>query len=538
MSDRYRSALPTIALVLLAFSPGTLSAQYAGLSDLFPPISASGANQHVMRGKLELRPRGYVLVGDDGRAAAYLIPRKSLDLTSFIGQRVDATVREPSVRAGAEPRFWLDQIALSHAPAGGATRSIFDPAVPGRIALAQYTEPAGLPPSPDVLTSVTDALVPESWGPASWVWGSAEYLYWWPDGMYIPALVTTSPVGTSLEQAGVLGEPGTSILYGDQDIVSSGRHGLRFRGGVWLDAKNRYAIQGEYFALETGGQDYSASCDAAGFPILARPYFNINPRDLLTLAFDPPAREDSLLVCYPATVRGSISVDTSSQLQSAGLAYGELMAGETFSGPTGNGFSRVDAIVGYRFMRLNEHLAITQSYGTSNAEIPVMFQSRDQFDTQNQFHGVDVGMRWQAGWNRWSVDLLVKSALGNVRQQVQIGGQSTATIPGAAPVVYEGGLLALPSNIGEYSRGHFSIIPELGLTLGYALLPKLRATIGYSLVYWGTVVRPGDQIDMDVNPDQIVQFVVPPSGAPRPAFTFRETDYWVHGANIGLEGRW
>jgi hypothetical protein len=69
------------------------------------------------------------------------------------------------------------------------------------------------------------------------------------------------------------------------------------------------------------------------------------------------------------------------------------------------------------------------------------------------------------------------------------------------------------------------------------LTPRLRATCGYTFLYWSRVVRPGDQIDLEVN-----QELIPPGsgdGLPaHPQFAFRDTDLWVHGFNVGLEYQW
>ncbi|MCE9524663.1 MAG: BBP7 family outer membrane beta-barrel protein, partial [Planctomycetales bacterium] len=45
-----------------------------------------------------------------------------------------------------------------------------------------------------------------------------EYLMWWGRGQNIPALVTTSPNGTPQNEAGVLGFPNTTTLFGNQGI--------------------------------------------------------------------------------------------------------------------------------------------------------------------------------------------------------------------------------------------------------------------------------------------------------------------------------
>lgn len=67
---------------------------------------------------------------------------------------------------------------------------------------------------------------------------------------------------------------------------------------------------------------------------------------------------------------------------------------------------------------------------------------------------------------------------------------------------------------------------------------RLRATAGYSLIYMGNVVRPGDQVDLDVNPNLLPPENVPFSGPLRPQFNFVETDYWVQGLSFGGEFRW
>ena len=63
------------------------------------------------------------------------------------------------------------------------------------------------------------------------------------------------------------------------------------------------------------------------------------------------------------------------------------------------------------------------------------------------------------------------------------------------------------------------------------------ATVGYSFIYWSRVVRPGDQIELDVNPDLLPPELDPVEGALRPRFAFNDTDYWLHGLNVGLECR-
>jgi hypothetical protein len=195
-------------------------------------------------------------------------------------------------------------------------------------------------------------------------------------------------------------------------------------------------------------------------------------------------------------------------------------------------------LAGYRYLQLKDRLAIADNFGSLDPDIPVEYQITDQFDTSNEFQGLDLGLVWQGGWKKWTLECLLKTAVGNVHQSVNIQGSTVITTGATSPVSSVGGLLALPTNIGSYGRDQVALLPELGVNLGYQVLPHLRLTAGYTFLYLGSVVRPGDQIDLDVNPDQLAPPIVPLVGAPRPEFAFQEVDFWVQGLTLGVEGRW
>ena len=98
-----------------------------------------------------------------------------------------------------------------------------------------------------------------------------------------------------------------------------------------------------------------------------------------------------------------------------------------------------------------------------------------------------------------------------------------------------GGLLALASNSGTHDSGQLSVVPELGCTLAFDLASQVRATVGYNLLYWNAVARPGDQIDLNLDPRQFPPSAV--TGATRPQFVLHTSDYWAQGLNLGLEVR-
>ena len=110
------------------------------------------------------------------------------------------------------------------------------------------------------------------------VWMHAEYLYGMLGDRSLPALVTTSPNGTLPADAGVLGEPDTTVLIGGSDQVNA--PGVRGFFGIrpllWYDKSNPLEIETSLMWL---GEDYDASAGpSTGDPILARPYLRHDRR--------------------------------------------------------------------------------------------------------------------------------------------------------------------------------------------------------------------------------------------------------------------
>lgn len=367
----------------------------------------------------------------------------------------------------------------------------------------------------------------------------ANYLLWWTKGMTIPPLVTTGTTGA------LVPDSDTQILYGDETILDAVRSGFRIQLGSWLDPGHCWGIEGDYWVLGDATDHFHAASNSGGSPRLFRPFFNVNPRDDFG-DFAPPAREDAEIVSFPDTLAGAIDVNSYAQLQGSGLMVRRLLCCETSCisgcdpcGPAIAQSSRLDFLIGYRFARLREGLAVREDL-TSLLPSPDVgrFGIADSFDTSNTFHGADLGVTWQRHCGPWSAKILGKLALGGVEQSVAIGGQTVISDSLTDDGTYVGGLLAQRTNIGTYRRQVFTMIPELGVNLGYQLAPRLSARVGYNFLYWSRAVRPSDAMDLDVNPD-----LLPPeqpgfAGPSRPRFTWRDSDFWAQGIHVGLEGVW
>jgi hypothetical protein len=208
-------------------------------------------------------------------------------------------------------------------------------------------------------------------------------------------------------------------------------------------------------------------------------------------------------------------------------------------------------LVGFRYLDLRDHLDITESSVFINAvpgfpgNPPVVNAGDhvfvfDHFETHNQFYGGQIGGRaqWQRG--PWSLDATLKVALGATVQSVDINGGQVINRATGAVQTFQGGLLALPGNIGHFSQTRFAVAPELGLKLGYNITEHIRIFIGYDFLYLSSVLRAGDQIDPVLDANRIPNFGAnfAPASSAHPVVPFRTSSYWAQGLNAGLEFRY
>ncbi len=376
-------------------------------------------------------------------------------------------------------------------------------------------------------------------------WVRAEYLYWFTQGMHIPALVTSGPTAA---QPGYLGEPGTQILFGDTGVNGYGRSGGRITVGTWLNPCHTVGIEGDYFALSTASTNFTASSN--GNPILSRPFFEVAPIEAQQFVGEQTAPSGQTVeqVALPGSVAGSVSVATSTRFQGAGLRMlfnlcccDSCYTNCQFPGLSGPGGYRVDFLLGYRYLQLADTVGINENLTSLNPDQPGTFFVNDSFATRNVFNGLELGTSVQSYRGRWSVQWISKLALGFNSETVNINGSTTTDSNGAISVG-TGGLLALSSNIGTYRRNEFAVVPELGVNLGYSITPRLRALVGYNFIYWSQVVRAGEQINLNVNstllPGYPTNYTGPLGDQRQPSFAFHDTTFWAQGLSAGIEFRW
>jgi hypothetical protein len=356
-------------------------------------------------------------------------------------------------------------------------------------------------------------------------WVNAEYLLWFTRAQAAPALVTFSPLGTPVTQSGVLGAPGTTLA--DSHFNNNPVSGGRFGAGFWFPNCNSWGIDANYFFLgqQSGSQTFSGNGD----PQISRPV-----TDALT---GTPIAE---LVTFPGLVTGSVVVNDYSRLWGADTNLRKrICCGCNYW---------LDILGGYRYLNLTEGISVTENLNIVNPDgsFGGNIIVQDSFRTVNSFNGGQLGLQGQYHFGRrWFVGGSFKMAMGNVHETVDINGSTTFsgfTGPGVINGTRPGGLLALPTNIGEYTANHFAILPEVGIKVGVDLTQHLQAYVGYDFLYISNVVRPGDQIDTVINRSQLPNVTVPGTpplvGPARPTVLFRTTDYWAQGMSFGLRYHW
>jgi hypothetical protein len=327
---------------------------------------------------------------------------------------------------------------------------------------------------------------------------------WWTKGSSLPPLVTTSPGGTPAIDAGVLGQPGTTVLFGDEQGGQEMQIGGRATFGLWLDPEHHVTAAGRFYGL---GGDETRFADASdGDPILALPFFNA----LLGI-------EDAQLVAFPGVAEGSIQASYEQFNFMGAESFIEIMMERDRCRRTG-------LIMGYHFLRLDDRLQMDVFIDDDpTATVGTTFDIFDRFATQNEFHGGMIGLRSVRSRGCVSLDSLLKVSFGNMREQVTIAGETLidgVLVPG-------GGFFARDTNIGEFEQNRFAFIPELTMNLKYHINPCLNFHIGYNLIWISHAVTAGEQIDRNINPAL-------PIGPQVPVFQFNDENYWVQGLNFGV----
>jgi hypothetical protein len=345
-------------------------------------------------------------------------------------------------------------------------------------------------------------------------------MWWVKSGPNPVPLVSGNADPTTI---GSLADPGTRILFGGRGLDYGTLSGVRATVGGWLDQDGRFGLEASGFLLERGATGFRASSPGAPGPVVSIPFNALAPFG--TPPLNPPGETALNAGGGPNTVT---ALSTTRLWGAEANALANLARDDRF---------RVDALAGFRYLDLQEGLGLRDVFpdAVTGGTVTV----GDSFSTRNQFYGGQLGARFGTTFRGFTLDATAKAALGWTHESVNVLGLSTVTSGafGFPTGTFAGGVFGNPSNGGRSTHDHFAVVPEAQVRLGYQITRRLQGFVGYNFLYISDVVRPGDQINRNINPTQNVLFggtggaLTGPAAPPPP---FNRTDFWAHGVSFGL----
>ncbi|HLW68597.1 MAG TPA: BBP7 family outer membrane beta-barrel protein, partial [Gemmataceae bacterium] len=143
-------------------------------------------------------------------------------------------------------------------------------------------------------------------GPYGRFWLSTEFLMWWVQGQVPPPLVTTQPFiggAPSTANSAVIGQAGTTVIYGGGPLDQTLWYGLRSRAGFWIDECYMLGVEGSFLYLPHH-ETFTAECGPG--QVVSRPFFDTST-----------GTQNAELVCFPGVLCGSVTVTSDSQIYGA-----------------------------------------------------------------------------------------------------------------------------------------------------------------------------------------------------------------------------
>jgi hypothetical protein len=406
--------------------------------------------------------------------------------------------------------------------------------------LVYTTEPCLLSKSPSLLNQF---------------WIRGEYLGWTLKKSPVPIPLITS-ASFSDPISGAIGQPGTKVLLGNKAKNMGWQNGFQLTAGAIINEKQSISVEGCYFLVpKVTKKNFLSTTGEPGSPDFAVPIFDVTgfwglngvPGETVYLLPGPLFSDPGFEARFKLKV--------SSQFQ--GAEFNSLI----YFGSR-EGFN-VEGLGGFRWLQLQENFTFAaRSMSVPNVSFPPGFYNfKDRFNTNNNFFGGQLGLRFQYENSYWHLESTTKIGLGVLNQRVDIhgvgetlGGNLFFATNGPAQKLV-GGVFSQPTNIGKHTRNAFATNFETGFRAGYKINNQLEIYLGYNFLLLNHVARPGDQINRKINPTltgladvsratvgigtKPIPFGVPgaaeaPAGPKEPDFHFKTKLFWAQGLVGGL----
>jgi hypothetical protein len=392
-----------------------------------------------------------------------------------------------------------------------------------------------LPADLTIVDGLKSTFLTESGAPRPAVAAAnAEYLIW-----FLAGPRDSMPLAST----GLLGSPGTVVLgsLGDADRNSKRpAAGGRFTVAYWQIQDNAW-VPGGIRDLGAEAVFFFVAQRSAGFNIgsasnLGRPFFDLNDQT-----------ESRFLVAGPGLATGSVAARVEAEVWGAEANLWKNVYCN-YPGTTGS----LSVMAGFRFLDYHARLNIgsvsvfNQDLTNFPSFLPFAgstLQVFDAFSTHNWFYGGQIGVNgkwWPEEWIQ--LEMGMKLGLGATSEDLTITGFQVHTRPDGTRTTTPAGLLALPSNIGNYHRNVFAQVPELDAKVAVPVFHHVTLSTGFTALYWSKILRPALQIDRDLDITQIPNFPASasahPTGLMKPGVPFKQSDLVLLGLSLGFGVNW
>ncbi len=391
--------------------------------------------------------------------------------------------------------------------------------------------------------------------PSQRYWLKGDFLLWSIKNQPVPIpLVTAASFSDPLP--GAIGQPGTEVVLGDTHIDMRWMKGFQITFGSWA-IQDKYGLEADYFLLPRVVRKQSIGTSGEpGSQNLAVPIFDVT--GVFGLNGVPGETIDILA--------GPFGADPGFQADCR-LKLTSILQGAELSGIFGlvkHYDVQLEGIAGFRWLELDETFhfdVLTQS--APGYEFGFAFANlHDRFKTGNDFFSGQLGLKTRYICQKWSLCGCMKVALGGMRERLNIHGYTQTSngnlffeTLGTSGDILPGGVFAQPTNIGNYAKWHFSALFDAGLRGGYRLGKNVEVSIGYNFLWITQVLRPGEQIDRDINTTLTgladasretvgtgpgpIPFGTPgkapaPQGPSYPRVLFKNHSFWAQGLSFGI----
>lgn len=196
---------------------------------------------------------------------------------------------------------------------------------------------------------------------------------------------------------------------------------------------------------------------------------------------------------------------------------------------------------GFRYWYFDEKLKFfTDSSYVDHSDV---FQTQSIFCAENNFYGGQAGIKLDYRCRCFRFHICGKLALGAICERAKIDGWLLTTDLNEEGKLqkYPGSYFAQLTNMGQFSKARFSVIPEINLKLGCNANRCVSFFIGYTFLYASNVLRASNEVSDKLNPTQCYAIAYTPDaylvGKPAPMPKLKSDGLWVQGLTAELKMR-